>query len=69
MENPPRLAVDELRSEIKVGELEVMRIAYHIPEEIRVPGPEWRASRPPVGWRCVFEEHLKGEEVEGVPAF
>lgn len=62
MEHIPRLATDELPSELRVGELDVLRVAFHIPAdvEIRVPGPEWPASRPPVGWRCVFEDQLKG---------
>lgn len=62
MEHIPRVFVDDTASEIRVEELEITRVAYHIPSkvEIRVPGPEWRPSRPPVGWRCIFEEHLKG---------
>lgn len=62
MEHIHRLATDELPSELRVGELEVLRVAFHIPAdvEIRVPGPEWPASRQPVGWRCVFEDQLKG---------
>lgn len=71
MENIPRLAVDKSVSEVRVGELEVLRVAYSIPQdvEIRVPGLEWRASRPPVGWRCIFEDQLKCGFQLPVPSF
>lgn len=62
MINIPRVATDELPSQIREGELERLRVTFHIPTnvEIRVPGADFRASRPPVGWRCCFEDQLKG---------
>lgn len=71
MEHIPRIATDELASELRVGELEVLRVAFHIPAnvEIRILGPEWRASRPPVGWRCIFEDQLKGGLRFPIPPF
>lgn len=58
----PRISTDDLRSEIRIGELKRIRVAYHIPEnvEIAVPTDEFKASRPPVGWWCCYEDQLKG---------
>lgn len=62
MINVPRVSTDTVRSEIRPGELERIRIAYHIPKtvEIAVPTYEFRATRPPVGWWCCYEDQMKG---------
>lgn len=62
MVNVPRLCTDTIRSEIRPGELEWIRTAYHIPKtvEIALPPPEFKATRPPVGWWCCYEDQLKG---------
>lgn len=48
-----------------------MKIAFNIPGEVvvKVPGPEWKASRPPVGWICVFEDQMKGGLRFPIPPF
>lgn len=71
MVNTPRLATAELPSELREGELERMRVAYYIPDdvEIRIPGPDWKASGPPIGWLCLFEDQLKGGLRFPIPQF
>lgn len=71
MVNAPRIATANLASELREGELERLRVAFHIPEdvEIRVPGPEWKANRPPIGWICIFEDQLKGGLRFPIPQF
>lgn len=51
MVNIPRIATAELASELREGELERLRIAFYIPDdvEIRIPGPDWKASWPTIG--------------------
>lgn len=71
MVNVPRIATADLASELREGELDRLRVAFHIPDdvEIRIPGPEWKANRPPVGWLCVFEDQLKGGLRFPIPQF
>lgn len=71
MVHVPRIATSELISELREGELERLKVAFYIPEDVvvRVPGPDWKASRPPVGWLCVFEDQLKGGLRFPVPPF
>lgn len=45
--------------------------AFNISEEVvvRVPSLDWKVSRPPVGWLCVFEDQMKGRLRFSIPPF
>ena len=57
----PALATDQNFSSLRPSNVERIRAKYFIPEAIAlgVPDRNWRASRPPIGWICLYEEHLK----------
>ena len=57
----PTLATNQNFSSLRPSDVRRIRAKYFIPEVIAlgVPDRTWRASRPPIGWICLYEEHLK----------
>lgn len=71
MVHNPRLATNELASELREGKLERLTVASHIPSdvEIRISGSEWKVIMLPIGWLCLFEDQLKGGLCFPIPSF
>ena len=57
----PEVATEDIVSRLEPSDLEKIRDLYHIPQNVVlvVPGLNWRASCPPVGWVCLYEGHLR----------
>ena len=57
------VATENIVSRLEPSDLERIRTLYHIPQNVvlAVPGLNWRASCPPVGWVCLYEGQLKAD--------
>ena len=57
----PRVVTDNDLSTLIRKDLQKIRAKYHLSSDITlmVPGKDWRASSPPVGWICVYEDQLR----------
>ena len=57
----PRIATDTDLSSLLRKDLQRIREKYHISFDIvlLVPGKNWRASSPPVGWMYIYEDQFR----------
>ena len=59
--NLPSVATENNPSNLLRKDLQKIRAKYHLASDVAliVPGREWRAISPPIGWICVYEDQLR----------